>query len=42
MSQKGIIVASAPAAIAVAGDTTDISGKGSTLTSGAGLLYGNR
>ncbi len=32
MSQQKIVVASAPAAIAVAGDTTDISGKGGTLT----------
>ncbi len=32
MSQEKSIVASAPAAIAVAGDTCDISGKGGTLT----------
>ena len=34
MPQKEIIVASAPAAIAVTGDTSDISGKGGTLTLG--------
>jgi galactokinase/mevalonate kinase-like predicted kinase len=34
MSQTKSIVASAPAAIAVAGDTCDISGKGGTLTLG--------
>ncbi len=34
MTQQRRVVASAPASIAVAGDTTDISGKGATLTLG--------
>jgi len=34
MSQQKRVIASAPASIAVAGDTTDVSGKGATLTLG--------